>query len=180
MLKSIKIFFIVFFAATAYSQDTVLDSYNLFNLKSVADAEVSPDGKYISYTVNIPRPFTDTPGTDYKHNGGSPKKITSAESTIKEFEFHPDGSKLAYVSSEPEFDRKKELKEKGFDAEIYEEEIRDLNLYMHDFKKNESKKLTSNFSVYDFEWSPDGSKIMAVCAEKIWLTIPICLKEYFS
>jgi hypothetical protein len=54
MLKTIKIFFIVFFAATAYSQDKVLDSYNLFNLKSVADAEVSPDGKYISYTVNIP------------------------------------------------------------------------------------------------------------------------------
>lgn len=231
MLKSIKIFFIVFFAATAYSQDKVLDSYNLFNLKSVADAEVSPDGKYISYTVNIPRPFTDTPGTDYKYlfilnietgtsttllqekesvsslrwspdsrsiaflaklgdeiytqvylidaNGGSPKKITSAESTVKEFEFHPDGSKLAYVSSEPEFDRKKELKKKGFDAEIYEEEIRDLNLYMHDFKKNESKKLTSNFSVYDFEWSPDGSKIMAVCADKNLVDYSYMFKRIF-
>lgn len=220
MLRILKMYFtlVIFFITFSYSQSNVLTSYNLFNLKSVSDTQVSPDGKLIACTVNIPRPFSDKPGIDYKHifvfntqtgsfqellnekesvsslrwtpdsksiaflaklgeekqtqvylinvDGGSPKKITSAENSIKQFEFHPDGSKIAFASTESESYGKKELKEKGFDAEIYEEEIRDLNLYIYDLKNNESKKLTSGFSVYDFKWSPDGSQILAVVADK--------------
>jgi dipeptidyl aminopeptidase/acylaminoacyl peptidase len=214
----IKVIFFVLFLPALYAQNNVLTSYNLFDIKSVTDTEVSPDGKYAAYIVNVPRPFTDKPGIDYKHlfllnvetgstralleekesvsflrwsrdsksigflaklgeekfaqvylintEGGSLKKLTSAACSVKEFEFSPDGSQIAYVSSEPELFRKKKLIEKGFDAEIYEEEIRDLNLYVQELKNNQSKKLTSNFTVYDFEWSPDGSQILAVTADK--------------
>src|SRR5690606_2224220 len=143
---NIQLILLIFFIPFIYSQNEVLTSYNLFDLKSVTDTEVSPDGRYVAYTVNVPRPFSDKPGTDYKHlfifnletgtssalleekeslsslrwspdsksiaflaklgeekltqvyrinvSGGSPKKITNAESTVKEFEFHPDGSMI--------------------------------------------------------------------------------------
>jgi len=230
MQKLVKIFLIIF-SVSVFAQEQVLTSYNIFNLKSVTDTETSPDGKYVAYTVNIPRPFTDKPGSDYKHlyllniesgsatpllegkqsisqlrwspdsktiaflsrlgeekytqvyfinpEGGSPEKITNSESSVQEFEFHPDGSTLGYVASEPESSKKKELKEKGFDAEIYEEEVRDLNLYLFDLKSNETKKLTSGFTVYDFEWSPDGSQILAVCADKNLVDYSYMFKRIF-
>jgi hypothetical protein len=64
---NIHLLLLIFFIPFIYSQEGVLTSYNLFDLKSIADTEVSHDGKLVVYTVNIPRPFIDKPGTDYKH-----------------------------------------------------------------------------------------------------------------
>lgn len=219
MIKIVKsVLILILFVSVAYSQSNVLTSYNIFNLQFVIETSVSPDGKYVAYTVLIPRQFTDDPGTDYRHlyvfktsektskglhlekrsihsigwmpdsrtitflarlgdvketqvysitaDGGSPQQVTKADNSVSQYEVHPSGEKLAYVSTESQPMKKQELKKKGFDAEIYEEEYLDLNLYIHDMKSGEAKKLTSGFTVFDFKWSPDGSQIAAAIADR--------------
>lgn len=202
--------------ALIIAQSKTLDSKNLFDIKSVSETAISPDGETIAFTLNVPRPLTDKPGSDYRHlyvykngksqaiiedqnavysiawgndsrtiyfraklgdekktqvykvsaDGGSPDKITSHVESISQFEISPDGKRLAFVSTEEETSRKKQLTEKGFDAEIYEEEWLDINLYIQNLNEEKAKKLTSNFSVFDFHWSPDNSKIIAAVAER--------------
>jgi dipeptidyl aminopeptidase/acylaminoacyl peptidase len=219
MTKAVKsVILFILFVSFAFPQSDVLTSYNIFNLKFVVETSVSPDGRHVAYTVLVPRPFTNDPGTDYRHlyvlnlsdktskglivqnsiiqsigwmpdsrtitfrtrlgdakvvqvysidaEGGEPMAITKAENTVSQYEVHPDGSKLAYVSTESHPLQRQELRKKGFDAEIYEEEYLDLNLYIQDLKTNEAKKLTSGFTVFDFKWSPDGSRIVAAIADK--------------
>jgi Tol biopolymer transport system component len=219
MIKIFKpVILLILFISVAYAQSNVLTSYSIFNLKFVVETSVSPDGEYVAYTVLVPRPFTDEPGTDYRHlyvfdsstkaskgllvenrtphsvawmpdsktitflarlgdvkeaqvysvsaDGGSPKAITNAENSVNQYEVNPSGTKLAFVSTESHPEKKQDLKEKGFDAEIYEEEYLDLNLYIQDLKTGEAKKLTSGFTVFDFKWNPDGSKIAAALADK--------------
>lgn len=219
MIRAVRpIILLILFVSFAFSQSNVLTSYNIFNLKLVLETSVSPNGKYAAYTVLVPRPFTDDPGTDYRHlyvlnlsdntskglvlenktvqsigwmpdsraitfrarlgdiketqvysinvEGGSPEAVTKSENNISQYQVHPDGSKLAYVSTESQPAKKQDLKKKGFDAEIYEEEYLDLNLYIQDLKTGDVKKLTSGFTVYDFHWSPDGQQIIAALADK--------------
>jgi dipeptidyl aminopeptidase/acylaminoacyl peptidase len=219
MMRAIKpIFIFILLVSLSYSQSDVLTSYNIFNLKYVVETSVSPDGKFVAYTVLVPRPFTDEPGTDYRHlyvlnlsdkiskeiitenktvyslewmpdsktitflaklgdvketqvysvdaNGGAIKQLTKSENNVSQYKIHPGGLKIAYVSTESHPVKKQELKKKGFDAEIYEEEYLDLNIYMQDLKSGETKKLTNGFTVFDFLWSPDGNYIAAVIADK--------------
>ena len=43
-----------------------ITTHNLFDLRSVVEVSMSPDQNYIAYTLNVPRPFTHSAGTDYR------------------------------------------------------------------------------------------------------------------
>ncbi len=202
----------------ANAQSRVFTSYDLFQLRTVVETAISPDNNFIAYTLNIPRPLTDTPGADYRYlyvlnllngttrelvkekialssigwtndskfitflgrfgdeknnqvykidvNGGTPQKITNSPRSINRYELSYDNLQLAYVSTEPQPSKKSELLDKGFDAEIYEEEYLDLNLYILDLKTQELRKITTGVSIFDFKWKPDGKEIAAAVAEK--------------
>lgn len=202
----------------ANAQSRVFTSYDLFQLRTVVETAISPDNNFIAYTLNIPRPLTDTPGADYRYlyvlnllngttrelvkekialssigwtndskfitflgrfgdeknnqvykidvNGGTPQKITNSPRSINRYELSYDNTQLAYVSTEPQPSKKSDLLDKGFDAEIYEEEYLDLNLYILDLKTQELRKITTGVSIFDFKWKPDGKEIAAAVAEK--------------
>lgn len=63
---TISLCFVFILAFQLHAQTDVLTPYNIFSIKMVAEAAVSPDGKHIAYTVNVPRPFYDAPGNDYR------------------------------------------------------------------------------------------------------------------
>jgi len=44
----------------------VMTTHNIFDLKTVVEVSMSPDERYIAFTVNVPRPFTHSAGTDYR------------------------------------------------------------------------------------------------------------------
>lgn len=98
--------------------------------------------------------------------GGSPKAIIEAENGVMDYQLSYDGQKIAYISTESQPSRKVELLEKGFDAEIYEEEYVDRNLYLYDIKSKETKKLTSSVSVWEYAWNHQGSEIAAAISDK--------------
>ncbi len=98
--------------------------------------------------------------------GGSPKAIIEAENGVMDYQLSKDGQKIAYISTDSQPARKKELLEKGFDAEIYEEEYVDRNLYLYDIKSKETKKLTSSLSVWEYAWNHQGTEIAAAISDK--------------
>lgn len=47
------------------AQDTLTEQ-NIFDLSRVLEVKVSPDARFIAYTVLEPRPLSDSPGSDYR------------------------------------------------------------------------------------------------------------------
>ncbi len=91
----------------AQSQE-ILTPQKLFDLKSVAEVAVSPEKTHIAYTVIVPRPFTDEPGSDYrelyvydlKTNESIP--FITGNKVVRDLGWTPDGSAVTFRASFPE------------------------------------------------------------------------------
>jgi dipeptidyl aminopeptidase/acylaminoacyl peptidase len=128
---------------------------DIFALKDVGDARVSPDGGQVVYTVTS----TDRARNDYTSNlwlipstGGTPVALTTGEASDSTPRWSPDGKKVAFASSRD-----------GKPA-----------LWVVDVATKEARMLAawerSNFFLSKagemFCWSPDGKEIAFVAAEK--------------
>ncbi|MCH8032896.1 MAG: S9 family peptidase [Bacteroidetes bacterium] len=101
-------------------------------------------------------------------DSGEPAAITNSFHNVLQYQMSKDGNQLAFVSTSVVSEEKQNLLENGFDAEIYEEEYLDRNLYLLNLKSQsmDPRQLTENVSVYNFRWSPDGKQIAAFIADK--------------
>jgi Tol biopolymer transport system component len=97
-----------------------------------------------------------------------PTTITNSVQSVLQYRISKDGNQFAFVSTSVVSEEKQNLLDSGFDAEIYEEEYLDRNLYLQNFESEnmDPRQLTENISVYDFQWSPDGKQIAAFIADK--------------
>ncbi len=57
---------LIMVTASLVRADDHITTRNMFDLKMVVETAISPDNQYIAYTVNVPRPFTHSAGTDYR------------------------------------------------------------------------------------------------------------------
>ncbi len=60
------VFLCLLMPALALGQSNKLTVQNIFELESVVEVALSPDKRHIAYTLNVPRPFTDEAGGDYR------------------------------------------------------------------------------------------------------------------
>ena len=90
-----------------------------------------------------------------------PEQVTDIPEGVKQYAWNPKGLGLAFSSVEKTND-KPELKKMGFDAEVYEEDIPDINLFW--LYGDQITRLNQEGTVFDFLWSPDGEKIAAQIA----------------
>ncbi len=97
-------------------------------------------------------------------HGGEATALTSSATGISDYSFSPDGKRLAYIASDPQPPELAELRKKGFDAQVFEENISESRVHILDLTTGTAKPLTSGISVFDIEWSPDGSRIAAAVA----------------
>jgi dipeptidyl aminopeptidase/acylaminoacyl peptidase len=214
LLCSILIFYILL--KFGYSQNT-LTPQNLFDINSVVEVSMSPDKSQIAYILNVPRPFTDKVGGDYRelhlYNVRSEEstmligrsvsvlsldwtpdgksitfranfpdypgvqvyafdpvekgitQLTRHTSSINSYEFI-DQNTLAIVSMSEQDPIQAQLKERGFDIEVYEEEYRHLNLYRYDLTTHQARQLTDGVTVFDFVLSPDKKLAAAAIAPR--------------
>uniref|UniRef100_A0A7V2ZLS8 S9 family peptidase n=1 Tax=Ignavibacterium album TaxID=591197 RepID=A0A7V2ZLS8_9BACT len=99
-------------------------------------------------------------------DGGSPKLVTNETTDVIAFKVSPDGQKIAFVRLEDKSKGKQEMLNRGFDAEIYEEEFQQRNLYLMNLEDKSIKQITTASSVFEFEWSNDSKNIAASIADK--------------
>ena len=152
----------------------------LYNLENDESAELlgdkvivssigwMPDSKSITFRAKL-NEDTFIQVYQLSLDSDEPIALTNSLSSVLQYGISSDGDQLAFVATSLKSERRKKLVEKGFDAEIYEEEYRDRNLYWIHLKSQmmaAPKQLTSDVSIFDFQWSPDGKQIAAFIADK--------------
>lgn len=93
------------------------------------------------------------------------EQLTDFSQSINRYAFR-NAEELIFSSQAPHSSEKQHLLSNRIDVKVFEEELRDIDLYRYDLENNEAVKLTENVTVYDFSVSPDGSKIAAAISEK--------------
>jgi len=121
----------------------------LWSLGKIGGTQLSPNGKYVTYTVtyyNIEYNKSSNDIYSIPVNGGSPIKLTDTSEKESNVIWRPDGKKIGYISS------------KSGDMQIWE-----MN---PDGSKN---KQISNISggISNFKYSPKGDKIIYIKSVKL-------------
>jgi dipeptidyl aminopeptidase/acylaminoacyl peptidase len=120
---------------------------DLFQIKSVKDPHISPDGKWIAFTVSEPILEEDRCNSDIwllSLQGGEPKQLTYSSENDCSPRWSLDGNHLAFISARDSVE----------------------NIYLIDVRGGEAKKLTdSKTDLYDPLWSKDGKVI--ICGSRV-------------
>lgn len=118
-----------------------------------------PDGSAISFLAKREKQ-KETQVWIVPAAGGEPMQVTDASTSVLEYKWSPDGTRLAYIATTPPDEKDKALKSAGYDFVYFEENLRHRNLYIievgEDGKANAPRQLTNDVTVWSLEFSPDG------------------------
>jgi len=131
---------------------------------SVGSIDWAPDGQHISF---LSKRDGDNSTSLYWISvaGGEAKKLCELETSIAEYTWHPDGIQLAVIAPEPLSASSKQLKDKGFDAEIFEEQQRFSRIYIVDPNgQSDPKMLDIEGHPTEIHFDPDGSQLVVALA----------------
>jgi Tol biopolymer transport system component len=130
----------------------------------------SPDGKYISYLAERKKDNGDEEDYNalYKipFEGGESEKIIQFKSDIEEYAWAPDGHKIVLLAKDSIPEKMRELEDRGFDQEIYEEDWRPVRVWILDLQDESAVPVPLDLSgsASEISWSPDGSMLAMALA----------------
>jgi dipeptidyl aminopeptidase/acylaminoacyl peptidase len=131
---------------------------------NIGGIQWTPDGKHIAYTSNR----ADSDHTSIyvlPIDGGESRKLFEHEESLRGVAFSPVDSRIAFLANEPRSKEQKELRDKGFDQEIYEEDWRPRRVWIVDPDSDEeAAPLDIEGSAFQVEFSPDGKKLVVTVA----------------
>ncbi|MGD0774435.1 MAG: S9 family peptidase [Candidatus Solibacter sp.] len=144
---------VLFPASLLFSQPArrALKIDDMHRFHEVRDAQISPDGKWVAYTVNTVDTVADKGDTDVwiaSWDGTEHLRMTTSPESETAPRWSPDGRWLAFLSSRPG-------KAKG------------NQVWLLDRNGGEAQQFTDvkgRLSSYD--WSPDGKKLLLVMADR--------------
>ena len=99
-------------------------------------------------------------------DGGEARKVLSFETDIESYTWSPDGQRVAFIAKEKKPKDKKELEDKGFNQEAYEEDFRPVRLWIAEPDNKDAKPEPMDLPGYpaDPVWSPVGSHLAMTLA----------------
>ncbi len=123
---------------------------DLFRIKRVADPQVSPDGKWVAYTVrstNLKEEKSESQVWMIPAAGGEAIPMTAKGSSASQPRFSKDGKYLAFLSARSA---------SGADDEDAKGQV-----WLLDRRGGEAQQLTEVMQgVQAFEWSPDSTRLV--------------------
>jgi dipeptidyl aminopeptidase/acylaminoacyl peptidase len=191
----------------------------LLSLKQVSSAVLSPNGKMIAYTIEVPRQANDDPGSAYAElhvytpdtheskpfvtgkvrvgspawspdsrsiafimkrgdksqaqvwairiDGGEATTITSSETGVQAFRWHPSGTSIGYLAEPPKTPRERALESRGYGFIMYEENLRPRTLYIAATDGSGTPRAVSHgMNVWSFEFAPDGGWVAVAASPR--------------
>ncbi len=144
--------------------------------KSSTDAAWSPDGKWIAFLSDRPGSLAESP-TDKKQlyvmpaDGGEAQQLTKMDNSVDGFEWAPDSKRIALKAQAPDSKTMKDRKETFGEYHVFHADYQMMHLWLIELPKVDAAGRTSPpaepklltigdaFSVDDFEFSPDGTRI---------------------
>lgn len=143
--------------------DTKRNVQLTFGEKSSTNPKWSPDGNWVAFTSNR----KDNRNNLYllNLNGGEAEPLTELKSAVTNFEWSPDGRSIAFTMADPKTEEEEKNDKARNDYRWIDENLKMARLYVLAIQKDangkrEPRKLTAeNYSVGDFDWSSDGSRI---------------------
>jgi dipeptidyl aminopeptidase/acylaminoacyl peptidase len=135
------------------------EPHRLTNAKKSSDAPAfSPDGKRLAFASDR---------SDKRQiylidpRGGEAEVLTEAEEGVQDFAWSKDGKRIAFKAQDPKSDAFKEREKKQGDYEVVGQDRRMVHLHVIDVATKKARRLTEGaFSVFGFDWSPDGREIV--------------------
>jgi dipeptidyl aminopeptidase/acylaminoacyl peptidase len=131
----------------------------LTNAKKSSDAPAfSPDGKRLAFASDRGdkrQIYLIDP------RGGEAEVLTEAEEGVQDFAWSKDGKRIAFKAQDPKSEALKEREKKQGEYEVVGQDRRMVQLHVIDVATKKARRLTEGaFSVFGFDWSPDGSEIV--------------------
>ena len=130
--------------AAQHAAKRALRPADFYSLKRLSGAQVSPDGKWIAYTVTTIDSVKDKSNSDIwmmSWDGEQSVQLTNSEESESDVNWSPDGKYISFVSSR--------------NGEKLSQ------IWLLDRRGGEAKKISSlKGDLDDYAWSPDGKKIV--------------------
>jgi len=134
-----------------------LQPEDLYQLKSVSDPRLSPDGKLVAYVVARAEEKTNKRYNEIWYapvdSSREPRRLSDPAMSSSSPRWSPDGRSLAFLSARPSAHDPGEAPAVAPKAQVY----------LLSFDGGEAQPLTSlRNGVRSFEWSPDGKRLVVV------------------
>jgi dipeptidyl aminopeptidase/acylaminoacyl peptidase len=132
--------------------------------KSANGFRWSPDSRWVAFLSS--RAGDKAQIFAIRPDGGEAIQLSNVEAGVDSFEWSPDGARIAFTASEAETKEQKDRKERLGDYSIVRREYSFAHLYTLDVAAamkapvaGTSHTSGHDYTVQDFDWSPDGTRI---------------------